>query len=193
MHFINENYKKCDIIIKLDKNMIRSGKKKKMRKRNKTLLIGLGVLLVIFAVLLSLNQFYIDYLWFVEMGYTEIFFKELVTKTQIGIPIFIGLVLVLFFYLKLLNRISAKYLGSVQKATKKQNIVAISVSGVVAFFLTILISDRLWYQILEFINQTQFNLTDPIFNQDLALYFLDCHYIRKFLLFLSVSLRSLSS
>jgi hypothetical protein len=142
-----------------------------MRKRNKTLLIGLGVLLVIFTILLSLNQFYIDYLWFVEMGYTEIFFKELVTKTQIGIPIFIGLMLILFFYLKLLNRISARYIGNVQKATKKQNIIAIGVSGVVAFFLTILISDRLWYQILEFINQTQFNLTDPIFNQDLALYF----------------------
>ena len=142
-----------------------------MRKRNKTLLIGLGVLLVIFAILLSLNQFYIDYLWFVEMGYTEIFFKELVTKTQIGIPIFIGLLLILFFYLKLLNRISARYLGSIQKATKKQNIIAIGVSGVVAFFLTMMISDRLWYQILEFVNQTQFNLTDPIFNQDLALYF----------------------
>ncbi len=142
-----------------------------MRKRNKTLLIGLGVLLVIFAILLSLNQFYIDYLWFVEMGYTEIFFKELVTKTQIGIPIFIGLLLILFFYLKLLNRISARYLGSIQKATKKQNILAIGISGVVAFFLTMMISDRLWYQILEFVNQTQFNLTDPIFNQDLALYF----------------------
>ncbi|WP_296557072.1 UPF0182 family protein [uncultured Acetobacterium sp.] len=142
-----------------------------MRKRNKTLLIGLGVLLVIFAVLLSLNQFYIDYLWFVEMGYTQIFFKELVTKTQIGIPIFIGLLLVLFFYLKLLNRISARYIGSVQKATKKQNILAIAISGFVAFMLTIFIADRLWYQILEFVNQTQFNLTDPIFDQDLALYF----------------------
>lgn len=142
-----------------------------MRKRNKTLLIGLGVLLVVFAVLLSLNQFYIDYLWFVEMGYTQIFFKELVTKTQIGIPIFIGLLLVLFFYLKLLNRISARYIGSVQKATKKQNILAIAISGVVAFMLTIFIADRLWYQILEYVNQTQFNLTDPIFDQDLALYF----------------------
>jgi len=144
---------------------------KKMRKRNKTLLIGLGVLFVIFAILLSLNRFYVDYLWFVEMGYTQIFFKELVTKTQIGIPIFIGLILILFFYLKLLNRISSKYIGSVQKATKKQNIIAIAVSGLVAFFLTIMIADQLWYQILEFVNQTQFNLTDPIFNQDLALYF----------------------
>ncbi|MDK2943005.1 MAG: uncharacterized protein PWP56_2518 [Acetobacterium sp.] len=142
-----------------------------MRKRNKTLLIGLGVLFVIFAILLSLNRFYVDYLWFVEMGYTQIFFKELVTKTQIGIPIFIGLILILFFYLKLLNRISSKYIGSVQKATKKQNIIAIAVSGLVAFFLTIMIADQLWYQILEFVNQTQFNLTDPIFNQDLALYF----------------------
>ncbi|MDP2842971.1 MAG: UPF0182 family protein, partial [Acetobacterium sp.] len=62
-------------------------------------------------------------------------------------------------------------MGSVQKATKKQNILAIAISGVVAFMLTIFIADRLWYQILEYVNQTQFNLTDPIFDQDLALYF----------------------
>lgn len=142
-----------------------------MRKRNKTLLIAFGVLIVILAILLSMNQFYINYLWFSEMGYTEIFFKELVTKTQIGIPLFLGLSLILFFYLKLLNRISEKYIGNAQKATKKQNIIAIGVSGVVAFLLTIFISDRLWYQILEYINQTQFNVMDPIFNQDLALYF----------------------
>nr|WP_320024822.1 UPF0182 family protein [uncultured Acetobacterium sp.] len=142
-----------------------------MRQRNKTLVIVFGVLIVILAILLSMNQFYINYLWFSEMGYTEIFFKELVTKTQIGIPLFLGLILILFFYLKLLNRISAKYIGNTQKATKKQNIIAIGVSGVVAFLLTIFISDRLWYQILEYINQTQFNVTDPIFNQDLALYF----------------------
>jgi Uncharacterized conserved protein len=155
-----------------------------MRKRNKTLLIGLGVLFVIFAILLSLNRFYVDYLWFVEMGYTQIFFKELVTKTQIGIPIFIGLILILFFYLKLLNRISSKYIGSVQKATKKQNIIAIAVSGLVAFFLTIMIADQLWYQILEFVNQTQFNLTDPIFNQDLALYFFGLPLYQKFFQYL---------
>ncbi|MBI4855336.1 MAG: UPF0182 family protein [Acetobacterium woodii] len=142
-----------------------------MRQRNKTLVIAFGVLIVILGILLSMNQFYINYLWFSEMGYTEIFFKELVTKTQIGIPLFLGLILILFFYLKLLNRISAKYIGNTQKATKKQNIIAIGVSGVVAFLLTIFISDRLWYQILEYINQTQFNVTDPIFNQDLALYF----------------------
>lgn len=144
-----------------------------MKKRNKTLLIGLGVIIVIFAILLSLNQFYIDYLWFVEMGYTEIFLKELVTKTQIGIPIYIGLVLILFFYLKLLNYISSKYLGETQKKSKKQNLIAIGVSGIVSLFLTFYIADRLWYQILEFVNRTQFNLTDPIFNQDLALYFFE--------------------
>ncbi|MBC3798432.1 UPF0182 family protein [Acetobacterium tundrae] len=142
-----------------------------MRKRNKTILIVLGVIVVIISLLLSLNNFYIDYLWFVEMGYTEIFFKELVTKLQIGIPIFCGLLLILFFYLKLLNHISKKYIGIVQKRTKKQKTVIFIIICFIALFLTIFISDKLWYQILEFINQTNFNITDPIFYQDLSLYF----------------------
>jgi uncharacterized membrane protein (UPF0182 family) len=108
-----------------------------------------------------------------EMGYTEIFFKELVTKTQIGMPIFLGLLIILFLYLKLLRRISLKHMVGIKKNTKKQNIIAIIVSSVVALFLTIYISDRIWYQILEFVNQTSFNIVDPIFDQDLSLYFFE--------------------
>lgn len=143
----------------------------KMRKSRNKLFITLGVAVFVILVLLSSNNFYIDYLWFSEMGYTEIFFKELITKLQIGVPIFLGLSLVLFFYVKLLNHISEKYTDSVQKKTKKQKTAMLVIVGIVALLLTVYISDKLWYQILEFINQSQFNVTDPIFHQDLSLYF----------------------
>jgi hypothetical protein len=142
-----------------------------MIKSRKNLFILLGAAVFILLMLLSSNNFYIDYLWFAEMGYTEIFFKELITKLQIGIPVYLCLAVILYFYLNLLDRISVKYADAVQKKTKKQKTGMFIIIAVVALLLTIYITDALWYQILEFINQSQFNVTDPIFHQDLSLYF----------------------
>ncbi|KNZ40513.1 UPF0182 family protein [Acetobacterium bakii] len=161
-----------------------------MTKRKKTLFILLGLIIIVFTILLSLNQFYVDYLWFSEMGYTNIFFKEIITKSQIGIPIFAVLGLVLFFYLKFLDGVSSRYLGLGRvKRTKKQNIISISISGIVALMLTIFITNNIWYQVLEFVNRTSFNTTDPLFNQDLSLYFFELPlYQELFSIFIGISI-----
>lgn len=146
----------------------------KMTKSKKALFIIVGIAVVVVMILLSLNQFYIDYLWFAEMGYTNIFFKEIITKSQIGIPVFIVLVIMLFFYLKFLYHVSGKYLGNPHaKGGKKQNIIGLLISGIVAFMLTVSITNSIWYQVLEFLNKTSFNVTDPLFYQDLSLYFFE--------------------
>ncbi|MGL4607878.1 MAG: UPF0182 family protein [Eubacteriaceae bacterium] len=144
-----------------------------MTKGRKTFFVFLGMIVVIGVLLLSLNQFYIDYLWFSEMGYTEVFFKEIVTKLQIGIPSFGILFLVLFFYLKFLNKISKKQLNKNEDSSqkKRENALTLVISGVLALLLGVFITNNLWYQVLEFVNQTTFGLTDPIFNQDLGVYF----------------------
>src|SRR5665647_2773767 len=99
---------------------------KKLTKMKKTLFIALGIAIGVVIILLSLNQFYIGYLWFSEMGYTNIFFKEIITKSQIGIPLFAVIVLMLFFYLRFLYHISRRYLGLPRtNGGKKQNIIAL--------------------------------------------------------------------
>lgn len=144
-----------------------------MTKSKKTIFILVGIIVVIGVVLLSLNQFYIDYLWFSEMGYTEIFFKELITKFQVGVPAFALLFVVVFLYLKFLGKISKKQLGSdkAEGNKKRQTLIVGVISGIVALLFAILIANNLWYPMLEFLNSTGFNLTDPIFKQDLSLYF----------------------
>ncbi|MEG0309720.1 MAG: hypothetical protein RR604_02300 [Eubacterium sp.] len=49
-----------------------------MKKGKKTLIGIIVTIVVILGFLLSLNHFYVDYLWFSEMGYIDIFFKEMV-------------------------------------------------------------------------------------------------------------------
>lgn len=155
----------------------------------KTLFIALGIAIGVVIILLSLNQFYIGYLWFSEMGYTNIFFKEIITKSQIGIPLFAVIVLMLFFYLRFLYHISRRYLGLPRtNGGKKQNIIAFIISGVVALMLTIFITDNIWYQVLQFVNRTSFNVTDPLFNQDLSLYFFQLPlYQELFSIFIGIS------
>ena len=155
----------------------------------KTLFIALGIAIGVVIILLSLNQFYIGYLWFSEMGYTNIFFKEIITKSQIGIPLFAVIVLMLFIYLRFLYHISRRYLGLPRtNGGKKQNIIALIISGVVALMLTIFITDNIWYQVLQFVNRTSFNVTDPLFNQDLSLYFFQLPlYQELFSIFIGIS------
>lgn len=72
-------------------------------KKEKAFWTVVVAVVVVLAILLSLNHFYVDYLWFSEMELSQRLFKELITKAQIGAPVFVLLVL-LFFYLKFLKR-----------------------------------------------------------------------------------------
>ncbi|WKY48392.1 UPF0182 family protein [Eubacteriaceae bacterium ES3] len=141
-----------------------------MTIKKRGLWIGLGVAACLLMVLLSLNHFYVDYLWFDEAGYTEIFFKELITKLQLGIPIFIVLSVIMFFFIRFLKGKIGLTIGD--NKTKKSWITffyALLVLGV-SLLMTVFVINRIWYEFLEFTNQTVFNVTDPIFNKDLGFY-----------------------
>ncbi len=59
-------------------------------------------------IILSLalgTDVYVDILWYSEMGYLSVYFKELVTKLVMGIPQFILLFAVLSFYFKALSKL----------------------------------------------------------------------------------------
>jgi uncharacterized membrane protein (UPF0182 family) len=141
-----------------------------MTVKKRGLWIGLGVFACLLMVLLSLNHFYVDYLWFNEVGYTDIFFKELITKLQLGIPIFVVYSLLIFLFIRFLKEKTGLRISS--KTSKKSlNTLfnALLVLGV-SFLMTIFTINRIWYEFLEFTNQTSFNIADPVFNQDLSFY-----------------------
>ncbi|WKY45368.1 UPF0182 family protein [Eubacteriaceae bacterium ES2] len=141
-----------------------------MTVKKRGLWIGLGVFACLLIVLLSLNHFYVDYLWFDEVGYTDIFLKELITKLQLGIPIFLVFSVVMFLFIRFIKGKSGLTIGT-KTGKKSLNTLlnALLVLGV-SFLMTIFTVNRIWYEFLEFTNQTPFNITDPIFNQDLSFY-----------------------
>lgn len=143
-----------------------------MNRQKKIVWSVLAVIILIGVVLLSGNRFYVDYLWFSEMGYLDIFFKELITKVEIGVPLFIILLAIFYFYLKFLKRLSEKYLGiSGRKSSVREKRIGLILSVVVAFIVTMTVTDGVWNEVLLAINSSDFGTTDALYNMDLSFYF----------------------
>ena len=142
----------------------------KTGKRSLTAIII--AVIVILATLSSVVAFIIDYKWFSELGYTQIFFKELLTKTKVGIPIFLILTGLIYVYFKTLKNIYNKKMLEFQSESlsKKANKWILLGSAALSGLLSLIITNDLWYKILEFANYTSFGVKDPVFSKDMSFY-----------------------
>ena len=142
------------------------------QKRRRSIVTIIIVVFLILSVIFSSTGFIINYQWFQEVGYTQVFLKELVTKMQIGVPLFIILTIVLYIYFAILKAIYNKKLRVFfsPEQNKKENRWLLLGVAVLSLFFTIMITSSLWYDLLEFINSTDFSLEDPIFHKDMSFY-----------------------
>ena len=76
-----------------------------MKKKGKVGIgIAIGVLLVLVACFGTLVTFITNFLWFRELGYTSVFFRQLFTQLELGIPAFLITTLLTYLYLMALKR-----------------------------------------------------------------------------------------
>lgn len=139
--------------------------------------MGLTALFIILVVILglfgALIGFITDYLWFRELGYTSVFFKQLFTQLKLGIPTFLILTALSYIYLMGLKK---GYYKRVEIAAnpaireKTLNFIALGISAVFGILITLTTVTRLWFEILKFTNSTEFGIADPIFNMDISFY-----------------------
>ncbi|MDD6042759.1 MAG: UPF0182 family protein [Eubacteriaceae bacterium] len=153
--------------------------KSKARGQQKISMVLLILVLILGAFLLLIN-FITDWLWFKEVGYVSVFFTKLFTELKFGIPVFVVLTLLIYMYLKLLKKGYFKKITSTEATDmKKLNrltwLISI-VSGAVASFYAI---TTLWFNILQFTNSTDFDVTDPIFNLDISFYVFKLEFLKQ--------------
>lgn len=137
-------------------------------------LIGVVSLLVI-MILTSFNtiiNFITDYKWFTELGFEKVFLTKLMTQLKVGIPVFIIVTILVFLYLKSIKKdyykkVNVSYEGI---SEKRINQIAFVGSLFIGFISSTSIAGNLWFDLLRFFNATNFNITEPIFNQDIAFY-----------------------
>ena len=141
-----------------------------MEKTEKKVSIILLIIVLAVAAFLSLATFFTDLLWFKEMEYLSVFFKQLVTMLEVGIPTFVVVTLLAHLYLSRLRKGYFDQVASSEDTNMKSlkvtsNILSIvyglAIAGVTAV--------KLWFNVLQFANSSDFGVQDPIFGLDVSI------------------------
>lgn len=142
--------------------------------RNRGRFFTIGLIIVLFLVINSFGgaiKFSTDYLWFMEVGYTETFLTKIKAQFIIGIPVFVLLSILLCIFIKKLKKkydLESEIVDT--SANKKVNLWIKLISVLISFLFTINIVSGMWFEILQFFNSESFGITDPIFNHDMSFY-----------------------
>jgi len=152
------------------------------KKKNYGLRGVVIALLVLAALFFALINFITDFLWFREMGYVSVFFTQLFTQLEIGIPAFIIIGILSFLYLQVLKKGYYKKIDSFDndvKDRKRINRLSLLLALVFAALVTYFTVTRLWFEILKFMNSTAFERSDPLFNLDISFYVFKLEFISQ--------------
>jgi len=142
-----------------------------MDKANQKVSMFLLTVILVITLFVGLIGYIADFMWFKEMGYLSVFFKQLVTQLTVGIPTFIVITLLVYLYLGLLRKGYFSQIAS-SEATNMKTLkkITLGLAAVFGVFVTAMTVWQLWFEILEFTNSTDFNLKDPLFGLDISFY-----------------------
>lgn len=134
---------------------------------------------IVFGAVLCVD-YIVDWLWFNEMGYVNVFFTRLFTQLKFGLPLFFILLLLSEVYLRALKKNYFKKIASSEPTDMKAlssytHYFAILFSIIVTLYATW----RLWFNILLFVNATTFDVKDPIFKKDVSFYVFKLRFLQE--------------
>ncbi|MBR5230595.1 MAG: UPF0182 family protein [Firmicutes bacterium] len=149
-------------------------------KFERKITLVLAAVIVIAVLFLTMIQFITDFMWFREMGYVDVFLKELTTQLKVGVPTMIVVSAFLQIYLTRLRKsYFAKIASSEEtnlKSLKKTTWILAIGAGALASFTAV---SQLWFDILKFANSTSFDITDPLFNVDISFYIFKLEFLKQ--------------
>ena len=149
----------------------RKERKQEKRKGSKKLSMLILVVVVIAVLLTSLVGFITDWMWFKDLGYSSVFWKQLFTTLEIGIPIFVIVSLLTRFYLRTLKNGYFRKIESHEiPNAHKLNVVSWVLSIVFGLGVAWSTATSTWMMYLKSANSTDFNLKDPLFGLDVGFY-----------------------
>lgn len=137
-------------------------------------IIGIIVLLFI-MISTSFNtviNFITEYKWFRVLDFEEVFLTKLMTQLKIGIPVFLILTILIYIYLIFIKKDYYKKVNAVHSGISEKRINQLALVGAafLSFISSSTLAGNLWFDILRFVNGTNFNITEPIFNKDISFY-----------------------
>ena len=158
-----------------------------LSRRAKLVLGAIAVLLVLFTVIGSLTNVYVDYLWFAETDYTEVFWTELQSRALLfavaGVAT--GGLTALAIYLAYRFRPTFRPMSLEQQNLERYRqslepragLVLTAVAVVLGLFAGFAAQGS-WETWLTFRNSTDFGQTDPQFGLDLSFFVFEYPFYR---------------
>lgn len=143
-----------------------------MKKRYFVIPSIIILILIFIASFNSIIEFITDYQWFKELNLTDTYLKRLKTQFTIGIPTFVLLSVFIYFYFRFIKkghyRISGIDASTINDKWLNRGFMIVSLF--ISFIISRVFIANLWFNILQFVNKTSFNIKDPIFNNDISFY-----------------------
>ncbi|MDP9430983.1 MAG: UPF0182 family protein, partial [Actinomycetota bacterium] len=163
-----------------------------LSRRAKVVIGAIAVLLVLFTAIGTLTNVYVDYLWFDETGFTEVFWTELQTRALLfavaGVAT--GGLTALAIHLAYRFRPTFRPMSLEQQNLERyrqsleprRTLVLTSVAAVLGLFAGVT-AQASWENWLQFRNSTDFGRTDPQFGLDISFFVFDYPFYRLLLSF----------
>src|SRR4051794_19925652 len=158
-----------------------------LSRRAKLIIGAIAVLLVLFTAIGTLTNVYVDYLWFDETKYTEVFWTELQTRTLLfavgGVAT--GGLVALSVYLAYRFRptfrpmsLEQQNLERYRQSLEPRRTLVLSLVGIVIGLFAGFTAQSSWNTWLTFRNGTDFGTRDPQFGMDLSFFVFDYPFWR---------------
>ena len=143
--------------------------------KNWILTIIISVIVLLSMSISGLTRLVTDYLWFNALGFEQIFLITLFSK----IRLFVLAAAVFFIFATINIWISSK----ITKKKKLPFTLKLLIITILSIVIGMGVSSK-WFTFLQFINQTSFNLVDPIFAKDVSFYIFSLPFYHFILVFL---------
>lgn len=154
---------------------------------NKLKWIGLVFLFFVLLGLGKVAYLYTEWLWFEEVGFTNVFWITLLTRIKLYFAFCLLFFLVFYGNILIAQRLAPKYIEANNETILlgypaiKPYVNAFLL--VVALFFSLTfggIASEWWIYYLRYANQAAFSVKDPIFNKDIAFYVFTLPFLKVF-------------
>lgn len=143
------------------------------KKKRTSIIITLVVIFILLIFFGNIINFIVNVEWFNEVGYLSVYFTKLVAVLKLMVPIFIITYIVIWLYYRSIKKSVIRQLKVVEVNARRKSLekkIFVAVNILISFIVSFTFASSYWYTILQFSNSTNFNIKDPLFNNDISFY-----------------------
>lgn len=143
------------------------------KKKRLSVLVALAIIFILIVFFGNIINFIVNVEWFNEVGYLSVYFTKIVAMLKLMVPIFIITYVVIWLYYKSIKKSIIRQLKVVEVNAKRKSLekkIFIAANILISFIVSFSFASSYWYTILQFSNSTNFNIKDPLFNNDISFY-----------------------